>query len=60
MFAELFPDQADAGAVLPDIARDFAFALMQGVAVQRLFPHGERPAADYVEALKQVFNLVQR
>jgi hypothetical protein len=29
------------------------------VALQRLFPHGERPASDYLDALKQVFRLAR-
>jgi hypothetical protein len=32
---------------------------MGGVALQRLFPHGERPASDYVDALKAIFQLVR-
>ena len=58
-FAELFPAAASADDALHGIARDFAFALMQGVAFQRLFAHGERPAADYVDTLKQVFRLAR-
>jgi AcrR family transcriptional regulator len=57
MFAEMFPAQPQADALLYDIARDFAFAVMGGVALQRLFPHGERPASDYLDALKRVFRL---
>jgi AcrR family transcriptional regulator len=57
MFTEMFPAQPGADAMLYAIARDFAFALLGGVAVQRLFPHGERPAADYLDALKRVFRL---
>jgi AcrR family transcriptional regulator len=56
-FSELFPGEAAAGTVLNDIGRDFAFAVMTGVALQRLFPHGERPASDYVDALKTIFHL---
>jgi hypothetical protein len=59
MFTELLPDQTGADALLHDIGRDFAFAVMTGVALQRLFPHGERPASDYVDALKRIFQLVQ-
>lgn len=59
LFSELFPAETSADSLLRDIGRDFAFAVMQGVAVQRLFPHGERPASDYVDALKLVFHLVQ-
>jgi AcrR family transcriptional regulator len=57
MFTEMFPAQPGADAQLYDIARDFAFALVGGVAMQRLFPHGERPASDYLDALKHVFRL---
>jgi AcrR family transcriptional regulator len=60
MFAELFPQQTSADPLLRDIGRDFAFAVMGGVALQRLFPHGERPASDYIDALKRVFRLVAR
>jgi AcrR family transcriptional regulator len=59
LFSELFPDETGADPLLRDIGRDFAFAVMQGVAFQRLFPHGERPASDYVEALKSIFQLVR-
>ena len=59
MFGELFPVETSAGTLLDDIGRDFAFALMGGVALQRLFPHGERPASDYVDALKHIFHLVR-
>jgi AcrR family transcriptional regulator len=58
-FAELFPVETGGGTLLDDIGRDFAFALMGGVALQRLFPHGERPASDYVDALKAIFRLVR-
>jgi AcrR family transcriptional regulator len=57
MFAELFPAASESEGPLHDIARDFAFAVMSGVAMQRLFPHGERPASDYLDALKRVFRL---
>lgn len=59
MFGELFPSQTGADALLHDIGRDFAFAVMTGVALQRLFPHGERPASDYVDALKRIFQLAR-
>jgi len=35
-----------------EIARDFAFAVMTGVALQRLVPRGQRPASDYLDILK--------
>jgi AcrR family transcriptional regulator len=59
MFVELFPAVPGADPALYDIARDFAFALMGGVAMQRLFPHRERPASDYLDALKHVFRLAR-
>jgi AcrR family transcriptional regulator len=59
MFAEMFPPGSGSPGPLDDIARDFAFAVMTGVATQRLFPHGERPAADYLDALKAVFRLAR-
>jgi AcrR family transcriptional regulator len=57
MFTELFPAEPGADMLVYDIARDFAFAVLTGVALQRLFPHGERPASDYLDALKHVFRL---
>ena len=60
LFVELFPAEADAvrDSMLFDIGRDFAFALMTGVALQRLVPRGQRPATDYLDALKRMFRLV--
>ena len=57
MFTEMFPAEPGADPLLYGIARDFAFAVVTGVAMQRLFPHGERPASDYLDALKRVFRL---
>jgi AcrR family transcriptional regulator len=37
-----------------ELVRDFAFAVMTGVALQRLVPRGQRPASDYLEILKTV------
>ena len=59
MFGELFPEETPSGTLLHDVGRDFAFALMQGVALQRLHPEGRRPASDYVDVLKAVFHLVR-
>lgn len=58
LFLEVFPAEVASGGVLYDIGRDFAFALMTGVALQRLVPRGQRPAADYLEALKHMFRLL--
>jgi AcrR family transcriptional regulator len=59
MFAELFPEATATGTPLHDIGRDFAFALMTGVALQRLHPEGRRPASDYVDVLKAIFQMVR-
>ncbi len=37
-----------------EMARDFAFAVMTGIALQRLVPRGQRPASDYLDVLKAV------
>jgi AcrR family transcriptional regulator len=59
MFAELFPEQSPSGTLLYHIGRDFAFAVMTGVALQRLHPEGRRPASDYVDVLKAMFRMVR-
>ena len=59
MFTEMFPPGPEADELLSGIARDFAFAVLTGVATQRLFPHGERPASDYLDAIKRVFRLAR-
>jgi AcrR family transcriptional regulator len=59
MFLEMFPGEVGADPVLFDIGRDFAFALMTGVALQRLVPRGQRPASDYLQALKRSLHLFQ-
>ena len=58
LFPELVPNETRGGTVLYDIGRDFAFALMSGVAMQRLVPRGQRPATDYLDALKHTFRLL--
>jgi AcrR family transcriptional regulator len=35
-----------------EMLRDFTFAVMTGVALQRLVPRGQRPASDYLDILK--------
>jgi AcrR family transcriptional regulator len=37
-----------------ELVRDFAFAVMGGVALQRLVPRGQRPATDYLDVLKSL------
>ncbi len=54
LFVELYGSRVDASAALFDIGRDFAFALMEGVALQRLVPRGQRPPAQYLDVLKHV------
>jgi AcrR family transcriptional regulator len=58
LFSELFPAQAGGDGVFHDLGRDLAFAVMSGVALQRLFAHGERPAGDYIDALKEILHRV--
>jgi len=57
LFAEIFPAQPGGDEALYGIARDFAFAVVNGVAFQRLFQPGERPASDYLDVLKRLFRL---
>jgi len=59
MFLELFAEEVAAEPTLFDIGRDFAFAVMEGVALQRLVPRGQRPASDYLDALKEMFRLLR-
>jgi AcrR family transcriptional regulator len=59
LFVALFPPAADDDPMLYDIGRDFAFALLEGVALQRLVPRGQRPATDYLDALKRMFRLLR-
>lgn len=56
LFLETFPPQDDDDPMLYEIGRDFAFALMTGVALQRLVPRGQRPASEYLAALKGFFH----
>jgi AcrR family transcriptional regulator len=58
MFLELFPPAEGRDPALVDIGRDFAVALMTGVALQRLVPRGQRPAIEYLDALKQMFRML--
>jgi AcrR family transcriptional regulator len=58
LFLERFAlgDLADPAAA--ELARDFGFALMEGVALQRLVPRGQRPATDYLDVLKRVLRML--
>lgn len=59
MFLELYAADVADSAALSDIGRDFAFALMEGVALQRLVPRGQRSPAEYIAVLKHVFRLLR-
>ena len=59
LFLTMFPPAEDDDPMLSDIGRDFAFALLTGVALQRLVPRGQRPASEYLDALKRVFRLLR-
>jgi AcrR family transcriptional regulator len=58
LFLELFPPEAGGDPTFYDIGRDFAFAVANGVALERLVPRGQRPSSDYLAALKQMFRLL--
>ena len=59
MFAGYFPPGSGADREVYDIARDFAFALMEGVAMERLWAPRRRPASDYVDVLKHLYRLAR-
>jgi hypothetical protein len=54
MFVDVASSFGSYDPKLLEMARDFAFALMTGVALQRLVPRGQRPASDYLDVLKAV------
>jgi AcrR family transcriptional regulator len=58
MFLEMFPPEDGGDPALFDIGRDFAFALMTGVAFQRLVPRGQRPPTEYLDVLERMFRLL--
>jgi AcrR family transcriptional regulator len=61
MFGELFPPEPGVPPGFYEMGRDFAFALMDGVALGRLVPHDHaRPAAEFIEALKAFGRLAGR
>jgi AcrR family transcriptional regulator len=59
LFLDLYAAEVESSVALFDIGRDFAFALMEGVALERLVPRGQRPAQDYIEVLKHMFRLLR-
>jgi AcrR family transcriptional regulator len=58
MFVEVASGLGSHDPAQLEMARDFAFALMTGVALQRLVPRGQRPASDYLDVLKVVANMM--
>ena len=54
MFLEVVADLGSFDPQALEMARDFAFAVMTGIALQRLVPRGQRPASDYLDVLKAV------
>jgi AcrR family transcriptional regulator len=58
VFAAMFPS-VEADDVFQEIGRDFAFALMDGVALIALHKHGQRPPEDHLRALKSIAHLTR-
>jgi AcrR family transcriptional regulator len=58
LFVELVGGIEAADPRALEMVRDFAFAVMEGVALQRLVPRGQRPVADYLDLLKRVAHQV--
>ena len=58
MFLERFSVDEPGNPAAAEMVRDFAFAVMNGVALQRLVPRGRRPASDYLDVLKRVARLL--
>jgi AcrR family transcriptional regulator len=54
MFVEMASGIGSGDPSQLELARDFAFALMTGVALQRLVPRGQRPASELLDILKAV------
>jgi BetI-type transcriptional repressor, C-terminal len=54
MFLEVVADLGSFDPQALEMGRDFAFAVMTGIALQRLVPRGQRPASDYLDVLKAV------
>ena len=51
--AEVLPSAPSLDPYAVELARDVAFAMLTGVALQRLVPRGQRPAADYLVVLSR-------
>jgi AcrR family transcriptional regulator len=55
LYCELFPAESRASDSARPFGQDFAFALMEGLALVRMVPHSHsRPAAEYLDALKSI------
>jgi len=55
LYRELFAVEAGVSAAGRPFDQDFAFALMEGLAMVRMVPHGHsRPAVEYLDALKWI------
>lgn len=55
VYLELFPNEDGHDPEIDQMSVQFAFALMDGVAFERLtFPEDQRPAGDYLAVLKEV------
>ena len=57
VYAEIFPPEEAADPELEQVARDFAFTLMDGVAFGRMVQYPDlRPAREYIDALKFIYH----
>jgi AcrR family transcriptional regulator len=54
MFLQVVPDTGAYDPYALELVRDFIFAVMNGVALSRLVPRGQRPASDYLDVLKSL------
>jgi AcrR family transcriptional regulator len=53
LFVEIAARLEPADPRVLELLRDFSFAVMSGVTLQRLVPRGQRPPADYLDLLKR-------
>ena len=55
LYRELFPTEPPESHSVRPLGEDFAFALMEGLALVRMVPHSHsRPAVEYLDALKSI------
>jgi len=58
LYRELFPAESGPSDTRP-FGQDFAFALMEGLALVRMVPHDHsRPPAEYLDALKSIARIL--